>query len=65
MKVGGNKWLRKMLAFVRRTIELKHLQDLSKFRTYPQNNNMTSLFDSIKGVPLTKGVGYSSWVGFF
>ena len=69
VRVGGNKWLRKIFPFARKKIRLKLIKDLSAFKAGPHEDNpgytpLDCLLPKIKGVPLEKGVGYRGWLGF-
>jgi hypothetical protein len=69
VRTGGNKWLRNILPFVRKTIPAKHVADLTKFIIMPHGDQVgyepvPSLLAKIANVPLVKGVGYRGWLCF-
>ncbi len=56
-----------------RKLSIQHLKDLRNFHFYKpmsdvfdtaKNTPIPSLVDKIRGVPLTKGLGYRGWLGF-
>lgn len=69
VRVGGNKWIRWIFPFVRKTIRMKPIKDLTKFKASPHDDSreytpLDGLLPKIKGTPLSKGVGYRGWMGF-
>jgi hypothetical protein len=69
VRVGGSKWLRKLFPFTRKTLSVKHVKDVSRFDSSPHEGQpryepLKGLFESIEGVPLTKGVGHRGWICF-
>lgn len=69
VKVGGQKWLRKIFPFLRKTIRMKPIKDVSQFQSSPHEDNpgytqLDGLLQKIKGIPLTRGVGYRGWMAF-
>jgi hypothetical protein len=68
-RVGGNRWIRKLLPFTRRTVKMKHIKDISNFVSSPHEGQpkyegLPGLFKNIKGIPLEKGVGHNGWICF-
>jgi hypothetical protein len=70
VRVGGNKWIRWFLpAFTRKTLSVKHVKDATQFSSSPHDGqpkyeHLSGLFQNIKGLPLTKGVGHTGWICF-
>lgn len=67
VRVGGNKWLRGLFPFLRRTIPSKLVRDVGKFHTAPHGEQtdykkVDGLVGKLQGMPLEKGHGHRGWI---